>query len=177
VKKDYLVVNGEKKKFDKLVVCTSLLEAKEFMKVPKEVMTIPSLRIYVELNHEIKFDYRYLVSDKNFRWAIIIDKKLLLASYTDGDKAEQLANLGEKRAIELVLSELEISESEVVKTWFMFWKKGFEIVKWDEDVRGKHEVEKNVYATFIPDIDRNGQDQAWIEAHLRTAKSCFEKML
>lgn len=176
VEKDFIVVNGKKKKFEHLFVCISLLEAKQFMQVPDVVETIPSFRFYVELKHPRKYPYRYRVSDKLFRWCIVIDERLLLASYLDGERAKRIAEMGEHDATEIILKELEIPKEDVKKTWFMYWAKGFEIVKWDADVYGMEELYPNVFQTFIPDINRNGQEQAWIEAHLLTAWSGFQKI-
>ena len=183
IKKDYLICNGKKMKFEHAIICTSSSSAKKIKGINQDVFnlvkSIPSCRFYVELNVDIHTEYQYFVSDKLYRWAIVVGPRLLLASYTDGKRADLINKIGKEKAERIILSELDIKEDEVVNKWFVYWKDGFDIVRWNANprkVKDSIELQPNVYQTFVPDSERNGQDQSWLEAHLRTSKSVLNKL-
>jgi len=165
-------------KFEKLILCTTSMDARELyihttsetaIRAVSCAIPVSSSRLFIELKVPYQFENKFFVGGPNssFGFAIVHSPTVILASYTDGEKAKGPINM--KR----ILRELSIREEDVKETGRGYYEDAFERVPSympNHVIKQSIEVDKNVYQTFVPDAGREGQDQAWVESHLQTAK-------
>lgn len=147
--------------------------SKAYVAVKHTALTLPSIRVYVELSEPVELD-QVFDADSLFVWCIPVGPKILLLCYTDGDEAAKRApcqaqhNL--KDFVASCMTQLEQRVGPlpaVTKIVAKYWPAAVTILHGHGNVEPAlydrmHRIYDHVYQTYVP----HPLHQAWAEAHL-----------